>query len=596
MNRKVFDLEINITLTAPYLVHGNDPGRWGLDATLMLDAASRPGMSQPILPGSLLAGRIVETWQSCGNDLGGVRPEHWFGESGGSGKSNSRARLLVDDLKLTHVDGEPFDTKIVAPEITRIRESKAMGAVIPGALLVIEQAAEEGATLAFTGTWRCWATDAEIEPLRAKLRVATVAQTQLGAMRNVGFGRLTSARYAQTEVTPRAFALPKFETTHRLALKPRHPLCVGAQSRRGNVFESSDIITGATLLGALATMLASRHGKTSIQGINSPLARHFSSLRVTHALPTPVGQPRPLPLPQSLVSLNDKIFDAARLDKPPEHLTATPAFQTDWKHHPDANGWGATHGHLRVRTDIDARGTAKASSLFAYECITPALDDEHTATTEWLCDLDLSGVMQADERAAVASELDSLLAFGIFPLGKTDAIADVDLVSTNDPRSGNVWSSGIDTVQKGRLVPLLLVTDAMLFPTDHILTAVELVDVYRRAFDELIPAGSEGALRLHHHFATQRLEGGDFLNHRYMRPKGRNYQPWVLTEAGSVFVFEILDTSRASNILRSWQSHGLGLPRSVVSVYGGDWTDLPYLPHCGYGEVIVDPTHGFDSL
>lgn len=65
---------LTVTLQAPYLVHGNDPGRHGLHATLLRDHRRRP-----VLPGTLLAGRIAEVWTAHGQELGGADADLWFG-------------------------------------------------------------------------------------------------------------------------------------------------------------------------------------------------------------------------------------------------------------------------------------------------------------------------------------------------------------------------------------------------------------------------------------------------------------------------------------------------------------------------------------
>ncbi len=52
-----YDIQLKLTLKAPYLVHGNEPGRFGLDATLMRDHNGNL-----ILPGTLIAGRLRDAW------------------------------------------------------------------------------------------------------------------------------------------------------------------------------------------------------------------------------------------------------------------------------------------------------------------------------------------------------------------------------------------------------------------------------------------------------------------------------------------------------------------------------------------------------
>ncbi len=600
MTRQLHAIEIEITLEAPYLIHGNDPGRYGLDATLLTDHRGRP-----ILPGTLVAGRIVEAWCSLSGHLGNADAATWFGKKGVVGQGGSRARLLVENLVLSQVDGKSVNGKPQGDELTRIRQDEDTGAVAPGALLIIEQIAAPGAQLQFKGAWRVWATGEEIKTLVPQLQAALRLQTQLGAYRGVGFGRLISVAVSAKPVQPDPLNLPQGQVRYRLALSGDAALCVDARSRRGNVFESSDRIGGATLLGAIARMLADRHGAEDLDAITTPLARHFSALRCTQALPAQKGKARPVPLPQSLIAYGDEIRDAWRHSQPPDKLDHSPAFQTDWKGKDYAKvtvnqGWGETGRYLRVRTDIDQDGKAKEQSLFAYECVHATRDDSGNLLTEWLFDLDLSGIADQAKRDEAAKELGELLCYGLFPLGKTDAVMGLRLIPPDQPGAASVWNNAFpEQLKAGDLVPVLLVTDALLFSTDAVADNPDsdLLAIYRTAFARLAEqAECQGALQLSHFFATQHLKGGKYFKFRFLDPKNKPYQPWVLTEAGSLFVFEVMSAENAKKLLKRWQERGLGLPELVKKDYGETWQDHPYRPEAGFGEVIIAPRHGFQNL
>ncbi|MBU0500015.1 MAG: hypothetical protein KJ558_04545 [Gammaproteobacteria bacterium] len=592
MTRQLHAITIDISLEAPYLVHGNDPGRYGLDATLLTDHRGRP-----ILPGTLVTGRIVEAWYSLQGQLGSADADKWFGQKGVSGQGGERARLRVDDLVLKQINGKDLNGKPQGDELSRIRQNDDTGAVEPGALLLIEQIAAPGAKLRFTGTWSTWAAKEEIETLPPQLRAALLLQTQLGAYRGVGFGRLREVAVSASPIDPAPLNLPPGQDRYRLALGGDVALCVGTRSRRGNVFESSDIISGGTILGAMAQMLAARHGVSDLDNIGTSLAKNFSNLRCTHALPAQKGKGRSVPLPQSLIAYGDEIRDAWRHKTPPASLAHTPAFQTDWKgkeydRAAAGQGWGETRKHLRIRTDIDKDGKAKDQSLFAYESVYAPRDDSGHLLTEWLFDLDLSGITDKSDQDNIAKELAELLGYGLFPLGKTDALLAVHA----DASAKSVWESDL---KLGGQIPLLLITDTLLFPADAIADSpdADLLTIYQDAFASLAEQkGCKESLQLSHFFATQRLEGGEYLKRRYLDPKHKAYQPWVLTEAGSVFVFKVKNAENAKKLLQHWQSQGLGLPPSVKAAYGETWQDHPYRPQNGYGEVMIAPQHGFASL
>jgi hypothetical protein len=299
------------------------------------------------------------------------------------------------------------------------------------------------------------------------------------------------------------------------------------------------------------------------------------------------------------------IRDAWCHAEPPSQQGSAIAFQTDWKDKAYAaasasQGWGATLPHLRVRTDIDADGQAKDAALFAYECKASTINS-NGQPTHWLFDLDLSAVADP-ERAAVWAEIEALLAHGLAPLGKTDAHADVSALPDCAAGSRAVWpETDLSTLKAGDRFPLLLVTDALLFTTADIAdrSDVDLAALYASAFNSLQQTlDRPDALRYQHHFATQRLAGGGWLHQRYGVFRERPaYQPFVLTEAGSVFVFEVGDDVHAARqVLTHWQRHGLALPATVVQAHGSSWRDHPYLPQNGYGEIAVQPRHGHDPL
>ena len=58
-------IDITVTLKAPWLVHGSEPGRYGLDASML-----RNHEGFPILPGSLISGRIRAAWKEMNEEMG----------------------------------------------------------------------------------------------------------------------------------------------------------------------------------------------------------------------------------------------------------------------------------------------------------------------------------------------------------------------------------------------------------------------------------------------------------------------------------------------------------------------------------------------
>ncbi|MDD5028532.1 MAG: hypothetical protein PHH58_03365 [Rhodoferax sp.] len=594
MSRTLHTITLSVTLQAPYLVHGNDAGRFGLDTTLLFDHLGRP-----ILPGTLLAGRIAQVWRNHSDALGHADATVWFGQADQSHGTTQqqRARLQLADLVLVSINGKTAGTTRTHAEVARTALDDATGSVKQGALLITEQISAAGAELTFEGSWHTWAGDAEVKALAQQLRAALLLQTQVGAYRGVGFGRLLDCRVnsAPSATGSTGLGLPA-SARLRLGLQFDAPLCVNSSSRRGNVFVAGDVLPGGTLLGALAQTLLQQHAARRMDDIKgSALATHFDALRCTHALPGAPGKGRPMPLPQSLVAIDIKVVDTYS-KRAPTDFDKSPAFQTDWK--PATlkaaskdQGWRETARHLRVRTAMQD-GKAADSQLFAYDCIYAPPN----APVQWQCDLDLSAV-PADAQAAVRQELGQLLGHGLGPIGKTDARARVECIK----QPQNIWPSqlGSKALQPGQLVPMMLVSDTLLFTTNAIADQanVDLHTLYQGAFDDLAAqAGYPGVLTLSHFFATQQLRGGEPLHRRYLRQKNAAYQPLVLTQAGSVFVFQVTDPAKAAALLQTWQANGLALPQTVREHHGDTWCDHPYIRQNGYGEVVVQAALPFKPL
>ena len=89
------------------------------------------------------------------------------------------------------------------------------------------------------------------------------------------------------------------------------------------------------------------------------------------------------------------------------------------------------------------------------------------------------------------------------------------------------------------------------------------------------------------------MAGGEFIHKRHL--KSAKYLPLVLTDPGSVFVFEVKDRNKAEGDVRTWQEKGLPLPQTVTNEHGKAWQDHPYLPENGFGEIAVNLQHGFAS-
>lgn len=591
--RQLHLIDISLTLSAPWLVHGNDPGRLGLDAVLMRDRLGRP-----LLPGTLLAGRISDAWTELRRDFGTgeqlPEPTQWFG-SAANGFEPAHARLHVDDLVCETPPEQGASTA------NRIRIDADRQAVLPGMLMLAEQDHRPGQKVVFSGRWRAWLGDGEAASLRVALLAGLLWQDQLGAMATVGLGEVLGADVGIRGVDMPAPGAGREGHARRLRLIFDGPLCVGTRGNAGgNLFESADVIPGAALKAALADMWRrwrSHAGPVAAGG--TALAQAFDALRIGHAFPAADPGRRPGIIPLSFVvtpggALQDVCHcpDAELLDG------AAPRFPIDWKGEDwgrasAIQGWGETARELRVRTAISPKSrTADAGKLFAYECVVAKGD------TVWLADLTLPhSVLQP---GAVWAELEQLLSVGVGPIGKTAAWGSAELLDAPGV-SGDVWGSDSLDACPGTAV-LQLLTPALLFAAPSVAdkAMVDLHDLYQRSFDEL----SGGALHLRHFFASQTLSGGEYLMRRYVAPTAERMappapcMPFVLTQPGSVFVLEPQRGREADALesLRRWRNGGLPLTSAVRAAHGIDWQANPFVPENGFGEVSVNAHHGLPVL
>lgn len=590
--RKLYHINIAITLKSPWLVQGSEPGRYGLDATLL-----RNHNGQPILPGSLIVGRIQAAWNEMKKmDLsipadenqknGNKKCNEWFGGEGTN--DNLHARIWINDLVIDTKDAELL-------QATRIHIDDNTETVKSGHLLLIEQTQAAASTVTFKGQWSVYLEDHEAKALTNNLRAGLLWHSQIGAQRSIGFGELVNAQLTTSAAIPKSYPIQDNTTQKRLVLKMDRPICVATRNRRGNVFESSDIITGGTLKGALARLIKVRYQQTVESRIKegSKLAAYFNNIRISHAFPGN-HELRPSAIPLSLASVGNSIMDLAKIKGP--HLIdgKAPAFLHDWKSEwslvEAGRGWGTTGAHLRVRTKIHEKDrTAEDGKLFAYQCKVPTPD------TVWLADIEIPDDISENDRAAVWQELTDLLENGLGPIGKTDAWANVTFSDTLE----TVWPQG-KIEDSDKTVILMLNTPAHLLASSQVnVKQPDLYKHYATLFDEI----SRSTLAMSHFYASHSMAGGDFLWKRYMEnapmydKNNPTYHPMILTDAGSVFVLNINpeNKEKAKEKIVYWQKYGLNLPEAICKEHGKDWKQNPYIPQNGFGEIAVNIAHGYHA-
>lgn len=591
MTSKLQRLRITLTLTSPFNTAASEPSRLGIDSPLLRDHRGRI-----CLPGTQVQGRVLE---EINNWPGFDALRRHFGAAGDKQTfAPNRKQILFGDLVMDTSDHPSTHTFV------RISKDDATGATKEGMLQVIEQPARSGALLTFTGDALIVCDTTTAGAIRTELESALRLVPNFGADRSVGFGVLQSVSVQCTSDAPARLSWPENATCVELALHLDRPFLVTESSPRENLFNGSDIIPGNALKGAFADTL-----KALGLGEAKDIAG-FDNIVFNHAF-CAHGTERPRALPESLIehSHHDhKIaLDLANESGPvvlgAGEAQAAPLFELDWKAPPapphlprDLNGkvaslkhhfgWATPAHNLRVRTAIDSETLAAAESqLFAYDQV---LHEHPNASQKnawqphiWRTRIDISALTEAAQKS-VREKLIRVLQTGLVGLGKTKAHVTV--------ASATTAASPSLALAENQQIILTVQTAALLTEPGKLTERASAVDL-RAAYAATFAALSNNGFALSHFYARQSLRGGRYQSQRFKHGGAPNYAPWLITNAGSVFVLKVTNAAEAAKALSEWLQRGLPVPAEWGEHYT-HWKTNPYLPQNGFGEIAIDyPEH-----
>ncbi|MBK9316278.1 MAG: hypothetical protein IPM55_18850 [Acidobacteria bacterium] len=245
-----------------------------------------------------------------------------------------------------------------------------------------------------------------------------------------------------------------------------------------------------------------------------------------------------------------------------------------------------------MRTKINSQyRRAEDKQLFAYEMVVPT---DHI----WYCSVDLSAIADNAVRATVLKQLQQLLKPGLRWLGKTKTRADVAIIKPDPGIPASIKSNAsmqddcwIVTLQS----PAILYNPYEMNETSG---AAQLEANYKAVWKQL----SNNNLELSHYFAGQSLAGGFYTHRRFRSSNPADYYPFLLTNAGSVFVLKSAAGPDAQQYIDDWLKQGLPLPDWAKSKYarngheGDHWENCPYIRQNGYGEIAVNLDHQIKKL
>lgn len=596
-----FEANVTLGLTGPFLTKSSAPGAYGLDSVCARNAAGKF-----FLPWTLVKGRIREAWTELYSLFGSpIMPDPAVylgrGPSEGGNRSNPAAaapqferfntRLFGTDFILTL--GADAEKELYSRDLsqTRIAQDPHRHAAQEDMLQVIESPFVAGETYQFTGVISYDApSPAAADEIKRALCKSLRWTGAFGSLTTVGFGSLNGGLGWHFVLDPApplrdpnpagAVMWVRFTTTE--------PLCV-TESRSGeNLFVAGSTIPGAVFKGALAAQMQRRNGfdgavVTAIEG-TSALRCNFDRIRFAHAHAHKADTAvRPAVIPLSLVRASDgQTFDAAR-PLPPKVLEMALAFQPDWKDG-DWSAVSAAFGcpspkkELRVRNAMDSdTRRSKTGSLFAYEMIVPR-------ELAWDCRITFPKDLTAAEIEAIRAELCQILANGLAGVGKTKATLKAEVLRAPIPLCREVPLAAAGPFVVTLQTPALLVPPVALRSRDPRLLKL----AYAEIFSEL----SGHSLTLKDFFAQQSLLGGLYLTKRFRAPGA--LAPYALTNAGSVFIFDAADAETATAKLTAWLRDGLPLPAWSKTAFergghdGHHWSNNPFVPENGYGEIAVN--------
>jgi len=589
---------INLIVLGPFLTAATGPDRYGVDKS-----AHRDHTERLVIPASHLKGKLRSSLEELAlffEDSDSPDLNALFGARSPEGSYEPLpAALRFGDLVCEEQGGKGTRTRVT---INRISQTARQNL-----LREVDDPFASGSKISFKGEVTFNASDpAAASRLANVLQVGLQWLPTVGAEKGVGFGRLKSAQVSAPTRTILS-AIPRFAGTSdalHLRITAHEPLLAGGiKSRRTNYVVSRQELPGGLIKGALAAALNKAHDvipvtrpldascATDFPGFEA-LIEHFSEIRVTHARPTLVGNPRPIRLPLSAVEHSGTLVGDVALSNertPLVEVRHSPAYYGDAKNLVSYEGLAEPVELFVTRSEIDdvSQRTAEGQ-LFTYQFYAPHTKEKQPI--EWVCNVNFDAISEPAEREAVRQQFAAAVQQNLHRLGKLGRAVTVSV--SGGPATPAALSRAL--IEDG-IALVTLQSDAIMLDPE-IVRSLPLDQDLHQAYAAYWNDLSGGALTLDDLFAHQGFEGG-YLYHRYLGAAERtyrphHYRPYYLTLAGSLFKLRVVDEIKAPMLLNRWLSGGLPLPKWALAEYGqynrALWENCPFVPENGYGEVSVN--------
>ena len=170
-------------------------------------------------------------------------------------------------------------------------------------------------------------------------------------------------------------------------------------------------------------------------------------------------------------------------------------------------------------------------------------------------------------RGEVEKQLRCVFEQNLFGLGKTKAECEVQMIAENSISNKKTSNN---KPRENRFIITLQTPFLLCNPTNLNESSGkdELHNAYKQTWEKLF----NNSATLSHFFTSQSLAGGEYLHKRFQ--SNNPYNPFILTDAGSVFVFDVTDQTKADVKVDNWLKHGLPLPDWAGTLYGNNWGNL----------------------
>lgn len=548
---KRHEILITLTVVSPFLFPAEKAGASDFDKIALRAADGTALVPQDQLRGVLrhalrevaAASDVLST-----DDIDvmfGRRSSNARGAEDGSGAANfapERGVIYFSDLRA--------QTQSRPNKATRIHVDPDTGAVETGSLFSVELVTRLGCEVSFSGTAQLFATDEDAQKWIAALDAAGSWVSAIGAMKTAGFGEVAGFSVSKLKsvpvITGNTVAGAGDKTGYEIEID--RPFLVDALRAADNVFIGKDIIPGGVIKGALAR-------KLELAGLLGDHGDAITRLKISHAR---VVKAQPLlPLSLYLAGTGEalSVHDALTGDIADGSIR----FQPDWKDDerarviakvsdepvPDLKRDVRTHVEIEQNT-----GTAKDQELYVSSSVVPD-------GNRWYLDVDYSAIPEQTQKDTLRQALEG----GLWGVGQTGATVRVIAGAATPPALVTPYD-GVDDEYA-----VMLQTDAVMCDT----VSGDAFESYGAYWKAVLPE-----CEMLDFFAGQRLAGG-YLARRFKT--GKYYNPFVLTQAGSVFLLKGNIGGKLQTLLE------YGLPAPIINGVSTTWENCPFQPENGYGEI-----------